>query len=187
MTAGMPGSFMLFQTFQSTHGKRSVEVIKKVLGSALRNPLCLKLWRNGLEQCVLLIWAQERVVSCAKKAHVWVGGSHWTCFHPHLPWPLPAPPDSCPPVSLRSLSLASCPALLVSQVASLFPTHILPDGPELLSPRFSWGHGVCDWPLRAASKRPSCCWGPLDTFSSQGKTVSRLQVFAWGFVLIGKK
>ena len=94
LTAGMPGSFVLFQTFQSTHSKRTVEVIKKVLGSALRNPLCLKLWRNGLEQCVLLIWAREHVVSCAKKAPVWVGRSHWICFHPflpHLPWPLPMP------------------------------------------------------------------------------------------------
>ena len=110
LTAGMPGSFVLFQTFQSTHSKRTVEVIKKVLGSALRNPLCLKLWRNGLEQCVLLIWTREHVVSCAKKGTCMGGQESLNLFSPVSPPSSLAPAyasHSCPPVSL----LAFCPLL----------------------------------------------------------------------------
>lgn len=176
----MPRSFVPFVLFKMQMVKDESKWYR-TLGNALRNSPYLKLQRNGHEQCVLLIQAQDRVPSYAKKGHLLGGQGHGICSftHPGLRFL----PSSCFP---GLLFLTLCSVLPVILVASRCPACILLAGPKLppgckatgvLSPQLSWGRHVCDLPLRAAPNRPSWCYGPLDTSLLERKGSSGLQVF----------
>lgn len=136
-----------------------------------------------------------------KKRHLygWAGvtESVFTRFSPIFPGPclcLTFLPASFSP---SFLSLASCPALLVSQVASLFPTHSLPDGPEL--PQAVGPVDFCPLSFPGATvsvigpwgqpqRGPAAAVGPWTHSHLKEKwSVDCRCLFVWGFVLIGRK